>query len=151
MLPRLRDGFRYDFAVYDGQGRLAALIEARRRSRTSPDWATHWHTTVVESIGRPAEVSVVLVALDKMYGWGPGADRGAAPDWMIDAAPWLNPYFKRLDIAPGEIAPHVFEGLVGLWLRDAVQSERPETNGASEAAKLLDALRGGEVVQQVAA
>jgi hypothetical protein len=61
------------------------------------------------------------------------------------------PYFARLKILTAEVDPHVFEAIVGLWLRDVVRDELPEGSEVGSAADLLDALRGGEVVEQVAA
>jgi hypothetical protein len=75
----------------------------------------------------------------------------ASPDWAFDAGPWLAPYFARLKIPVTEVHPHVFEAIVGLWLRDLVRGELSESGDTANARSLLDVLRGGEVVQQVAA
>ncbi len=75
----------------------------------------------------------------------------AAPDWTLDAGPLLAPYFARLKIPVAEVHPHVFEEIVAFWLRDAVQGAMPDGSIIEGAEGLLDALRGGEVVQQVAA
>jgi hypothetical protein len=102
-------------------------------------------------MGRPPETPILLVAPDRIYAWRPGADASANPDWTLDARAWLAPYFNRLKIPVIEVDPHVFEAIVGLWLRDVVQGELPEGNDIGGAKGLFDALRGGEVVQQVAA
>ena len=127
------------------------LLEVKRRFGTDPSWARKWHATVVERMEQPADANVVLVAPDRIYAWSPGADASANPDWTFDASPWLAPYFARLKIPVREVDPHVFEEIVGLWLRDVVQGELPEGSDVGSAGDLLNALRGGEVVQQVAA
>jgi hypothetical protein len=146
-----RGRFPYDFAIYDAAGRLAALLEAKRRFGRDASWARAWHEAVVESTDRPADANVVLITPDRIYAWRRGAAASANPDWTLDAAPLLAPYFARLKIPVAEVHPHVFDEIVGLWLRDVVRGDLPEGGDAVEAQGLLDALRGGEVVQQVAA
>lgn len=127
------------------------LLEAKRRFGTDPSWARAWHATILERTERPVDANVVLVALDRIYAWRPGADASAKPDWIFDAGPWLAPYFARLKIPVTEVAPSVFVEIVGLWLRDVVQGKLPEGSDATSAVDLLAALREGEVVEQVAA
>ena len=134
--------------MYDREGRLSALVEAKRRFRTDLSWAREWHASTVRRMNRPAEVSVVLFAPDRVYVWRPGADEAAQPDATYEAGPWLAPYFIRLKISANEVDPRVFEEIVGLWLQDAALGELPESSDLTSAGSLLDTLRGGEVVQQ---
>jgi hypothetical protein len=146
-----RGRFPYDFAIYDDLGRLSALLMAKRRFGTDASSAQRWHEGVVESIERPAATRVVLVTPDRIYAWPPGADAAADPDWVLDAAPWFAPYFTRLKIPAAEVHPPIFEWIVGMWLRDVAQGELPDGMDAGSSGGLLDALQGGEVVEQVAA
>ena len=143
--------FRYDFAVYDDHGRLSAVLEAKRRFGTDSSWARAWHETLVENMDQPTDASVALITPERIYAWRPGAGAAAEPDWVLDAVPWLAPYFTRLKIPVGEVHPHVFEQIVGMWLRDVVQRELPEGADAGHGEGLLDILRGGQVVEQDAA
>lgn len=154
MVARPRGTFPYDFAVYDSLGQLFALVEAKRRFGTTPTWAQGWHEIVMERTDRTVHAYVVFVAPDRVYVWRPGADRSAPPDWTFDAGPWLAPYFERLKIPIAEVAPRVFEQIVGLWLRDVTEGREGRLLDGStveSASALLDGLRGGEVVEQVAA
>src|SRR5712671_5844708 len=117
MSPASQGRFRYDFAVYDSQGRLSVLVEAKRRFGTDPSWAREWHASTVKRMNRPVEASVVLFAADRVYVWRPGADEAAQPDSTFEAGPWLAPYFTRLKIPANEVDPRVFEAIVGLWLQ----------------------------------
>ncbi|AUX21205.1 uncharacterized protein SOCEGT47_016840 [Sorangium cellulosum] len=146
-----RGSFRYDFAVYDGQGRLSALLEAKRRFGTDSSWARSWHAMAAGGKEPPADVNVVLVTPDRIYAWRPGAGAAANPDWILDAVSWFEPYFQRLQIPAAEVDPHVFEAIVGLWLHDVVQGDMPADSDTQRAQGLLEALRGGEVVSRVAA
>jgi hypothetical protein len=127
------------------------LLEVKRRFGTDSSWARAWHAIVVERVERTADANIVLVTPDRIYAWRPGAGVSANPDWTFDAEPWLAPYFARLKIPVTEVDPHVFEEIVGLWLRDIVRGELPEGSDAGSPGGLLDALRGGEVMEQVAA
>jgi len=151
MSPGSQNRSRYDFAVYDRQGRLSAVVEAKRRFGTDESWARAWHAAVVDNTEHPAAANVVLFAPDRVYVWRPGAGRSASPDWTFEAGPWLAPYFARLKIEVKEVDPHVFEAIVGLWLQDVVHGGAPAGNASGSAEHFLDALRGGEVVQQAAA
>jgi hypothetical protein len=146
-----RSGFRYDFAVYDEQGRLSAVVEAKRRFGTDSSWARAWHEAQVENMDEPAGASVALITPERVYAWRPGAGATAEPDWVIDAVPSLAPYFARLKIPVAEVDPHVFERIVGRWLRDVVQRQLPEGADADAEGGLLDILRGVQVVERDAA
>ncbi|HET7500619.1 MAG TPA: hypothetical protein VFK02_06430 [Kofleriaceae bacterium] len=143
--------YRFDFVVYDRQGRALAVVEAKRRFRSDNSWARAWYASTAPRMGPLADVSVVLVSPDRVYVWRPGGNEAAEPDWTFDAAPWFAPYFARLKISPGEVDPRVFEQIVGLWLQDVVLGALPDAGHAGSARAVLGALLGGEVVQPAAA
>ncbi len=134
--------------MYDSYGQLLALVESKRRFRTTPSWAREWHEIVMERADRPINAAVLLVAPDRAHAWLPRADKSAPPDWTLDAEPWLDPYFTRLKIPAHEVAPHVFKQILGLWLRDVSDGELPRDAMAEPAKALLSGLRGGEVVER---
>lgn len=150
MVAEARRRFSYDFAVYDSRGQLSALVEVKRRFGTTPSWAREWHETMMDRTHPTIDTNVVLVAPDRVYVWRPGADRSAPPDLIFQAEPWLAPYFARLKIPTREVDPQVFEQIVGLWLRDITQGEPPD-GAAENASAVFAGLRGGDVVEQVAA
>lgn len=146
-----RDRIRYDFAVYDPDGRLSALVEVKRRFGTDQSWAKKWHATMAGNASQPAEANVVLVVPDRVYVWRPGAGESANPDWTFESTLWLAPYFSRLKIPVEEmVAARTFEEIVGLWLQDVVGGAFMQGADVGAAEPLLDVLRGGEVVRAVA-
>lgn len=151
MTPRSPGAFRYDFAVYDRAGHVAVLLEAKRRDATDPSWASEWHSMVVDRMAGPNEAPIVLIALDRLYGWRPGAEASAPPDWTVDARELLKPYFDRLRIEPTAIEPRLFEEIVGLWLRDVAEGKMNDEALVGDAHDVITAIRDGEVVEQVAA
>ena len=144
-MVRVTQDLRYDFAVYDRQGRAVAVVEAKRRLKIDAAWAREWYASTAARMQLPREATVVLVSPDRVYAWRPGAEEAAEPDWTFEASPWFAPYFARLKIAPSEVDPRVFEEIVGLWLQDVVLGELPETSRAGGARSVLGALHGGEV------
>jgi hypothetical protein len=151
MTPRSPGAFRYDFAVYDRVGHVAVLLEAKRRVATDPSWAREWHAMVVDRMAGPNEATIVLIALDRVYGWRPGAEPSAAPDWTVDAREMLKPYFDRLRMDPKTIEPRVFEEIIGLWLRDVAEGKVSDETLVGDAREFIRAIRDGEIVEQVAA
>lgn len=151
MTPRSPGAFQYDFAVFDRTGRVAVLLEAKRRDATDPSWASEWHSMMVDRMAVPSEAQVVLIALDRLYGWRPGAGASAPPDWTADARELLKPYFDRLRIEPTAIEPRLFEEVVGLWLRDVAEGKMNDEALVGDAHDVITAIRDGEVVEQVAA
>jgi hypothetical protein len=152
MAPRSPGRFLWDFVVYDSHGQLVVLVEAKRRFGTTLAWAREWHEIVMEQTDRPINATVVLVVPDRAYVWRPGADKSAPPDSSFEAGPWFEPYFTRLKIPARQVAPHVFEQIVGLWLRDVIEGEeQPRSDTQERASALFSGLRGGEVVEQMAA
>ncbi len=146
-----RTRFRYDFAVYDDHGRLVAVLEAKRRFGTDASWAQAWHEMLGENLDQPVGASVAVVTPERIYAWRPGAGAAAKPDQVLDAGPRLAPYFRRLKISADEVHPHVFEQVVGLWLRDIAQHEPPTGADDGSDGGLLGVLRGGRVVERDAA
>lgn len=137
----------HDFAVYDATGKLAAIVEVKRRFGTDESWARQWHALLSEREGRLADTAVWLITPERFYVWPPSVEPTAAPERTLDAAKFLEPYFSRLQISKTAVDSHVFEGIVGLWLRD--MTSRPASNDAQEPeSELLGPLRGGEVVEE---
>ncbi|HEU4728755.1 MAG TPA: hypothetical protein VFT22_12715 [Kofleriaceae bacterium] len=143
--------YRYDFVVYDRQGRAVAVVEAKRRFKSDTSWARAWHASTAPRSGPLADASVVLVSPDRVYVWRPGTDETAGPDWTFEAGPWFAPYFARLRISPHDVDPRVFEQIVGLWLQDVVLGALPDAGHVGSVRAVLGALLGGEVVQPAAA
>ena len=66
---------------------------------------------------------------------------------MLQAAPFLEPYFERLKISSAKVDPQVFEEIVGLWLRDVAQHLEPQGNNKVDQ-ELLSLLRGRDVISE---
>jgi hypothetical protein len=136
-----------DFALYDRAGQLAAVVEVKNRTGTTPQWASAFRQNLTEAAFSAAKF-FLLVTPDRVYCWknaGPASD--APPDIVADAQPLLRGYFEDSGIRPNDISAQAFEMLVAAWLSDLVHSSDPPPQGAAwlRTSGLLDAVRDGRV------
>lgn len=135
----------HDYVVYDPQGRPLAFLEVKRRYNTDAAWAREWHKQLLERIGNPVTAAVWLITPEHFYTWEAEAGGTEEPK-VVPAAPLLSSYFERLKIPSSKVDPQVFEGIVGLWLRDVAEDRSGVQNGPDH--EMRDLLRGGEIVAE---
>lgn len=141
----------YDFAIYDDQGQLAVLLDTYGRPGLSRSWAREWHEMAAERMRSPLEAMVMLVSLDKIYVWRRRAEASAEPDWEIEATPLFRPYFTRTKISAIDVFPSIFKQIVLMWLNDVANRSFSTAADEPNGSPLLQPLRGGEIIEQVAA
>lgn len=127
------------------------VLEAKRRTNTSAEWATHFRRNLLTH-GAPAPGRLfAIVAPDKIYTWKAEAPIEARPNAEIDARPILGPYFERSNAEPERIDATAFELLVAWWLEDVARSGEAVADERLKGSGLPEALSGGRIVRQVAA
>ena len=134
----------FDFAVYDKHGQLAVVVEAKSRSGTSRAWAEHWRR------GTPVATAhfILLMAKDRTYVWH--GRHGKTIE--LDTAKLLGPVLQRARVDLQSLDPWTFELLVGSWLSDvATAAGEPAAYSELLALGVVDAMRGGQVMHEVAA
>lgn len=136
----------HDYTAYDTQGRPVAFFEVKRRYDTDANWARAWHQLILERLGNQVHAALLLVTPDRLYSWKAGAQTSEEPK-VLQAAPFLEPYFERLKISSAKVDPQVFEEIVGLWLRDVAQHLEPQGNNKVDQ-ELLSLLRGRDVISE---
>lgn len=140
---------RYDFAAFDPAGKITLVVETKRRTKTSAEWATSFRRNLLAHGTPPPGDLFAIVAPDKIYTWRAGAEVEAGPERDIDARAILAPYFERSKTEPEKIDPGAFELLVAWWLEDVAREgaadERLKSSG------LPEALAGGRIARAVAA
>jgi hypothetical protein len=140
---------RYDFAAYDRAGKLTVVVEAKRRTKTSAEWAAHFRRNLMAHGTPPPGELFAIVAPDKIYTWRAGAAMDARPDAEIDATPILASYFERSKSRPDRIDEGAFELLVAWWLEDIARESKADDRLMGTG--LVEALAGGRVAREVAA
>jgi hypothetical protein len=113
-----------DFVAYDREGRVVLLAEAKSRRGTSEDWAARLRRNMLSHGVLPWSKYFLIATPERMYLWkqeGPNPAE-VPPEFTIDAAKVLQPYFQNLHQDPSKIGPEAFELLVLTWLTDVAQA-----------------------------
>lgn len=149
--------FQSDFALYDSDGRLVGLVEAKARFGRSAEWATQLRRNLIVDAGLKPTPFFLLVTPDHVYPWqDAGPQPGVPPTLTIDARPMLTPCAPSGALQADSIDPLTFEMIVGRWLQDLsfpdddgtrVRTVPPELADSG----LLDRINCGGVVYKEAA
>jgi hypothetical protein len=146
-----------DFALYDHDGRLLAVVEVKNKSGTSRAWAAKLRRNILAHGGFRSADFFLLVTPDKLYLWkGAGAEPAVVlPALEVDAQPIVQPYFEKAGINPADVSGRAFELVVAAWLGDLVRlTEQPENlcNGQSWLVEtgLLDTVKNSRIEYEVA-
>jgi hypothetical protein len=145
-----------DFAVFNQDGQLAAVAEAKRKSDAGPAWATAWFRNYLAHQQSSAPPFVLLATPAKLYLWKrPSEAASPQPTAIADARPIFSPYLHRSKLDPAHLSGRTFEFIVGVWLNDLSQHlwqpSAPEEVSAFVDTGLLEAVGNGRVVADMAA
>ncbi len=142
-----------DMTVYDANGQLTLLVEAKKKLGASSEWAAKMRRNILAN-GLSPETKFFLLAIpDRFYLW---KDSGVAPEkinptYEIDPDPFLRPYYEKSGLTPENMSGAAFEFMIS--------SRLSEINLADEAppqlplktiewlieSGFLEALAGGRV------
>src|SRR5580658_1051100 len=121
-----------DFIAYDSDGHPILLAEAKSRKGTSEHWAARLRSNMLSHGSLPWAKYFLIATPERMYLWNQernqerkqgGIDLAVVPpEFTIDAAKELRPYFQKLRQEPSDIGPEAFELLVLTWLTDIARS-----------------------------
>ena len=107
-----------DIQVFDRNGQLALITEAKNKRNTTSEWATKMRRNMYAHGLLPAAPYFLLALPDRFYLW---KDAGAHPELIeptseVDPHPFLLPYYERLGISPVNLPGQTFELVVSSWL-----------------------------------
>ena len=113
-----------DLALYDGSGRLTAIVEVKNRFGTSAEWAARTRRNILAHGGRWKSDYFLLITPDRLYAW---KDAGIdpierVPAYEADLGPTFAPYFENAGLDPRKVSGQAFELLVAAWLSDLTRS-----------------------------
>jgi hypothetical protein len=140
-----------DFMAYQPRGRLVAAIEVKRKTNSTPEWATEIRDAMLGGDLLSDLPYFVLVAADRIYIWAAGGPPSTGPTHVLDTSVALEWYFRRIGVGAAEIHGLAFETLVGWWLSDLAAGEAKECDPQLVASGLAAALEGSELDRQDAA
>jgi hypothetical protein len=143
---------RADLVVYDADGQISLIVEARSKTDTSRSWATEMRRNMLAHGLMPKSRFFLLALPDRLYLWKDveNLPELIEPTYEIDATPFFQPYFEKSKLTPNSIIGQSFELIVTSWLneliRSGISSNVPTLQRAAlEESGLLEALQGGRV------
>lgn len=139
----------FDFAIYDPDDHLVALIEAKSRRGASTEWARRFRQNLFAHLGRPDGDYFGLVTPERLFLWKQLTDSGRDrdPDHVVD----LQKYFRSLPSPPSEnLRGAAFELLVSTWLLKLMTGDAEPPEALVETG-FLDAIKRGRLSYEAAA
>lgn len=150
----------WDLSVEDRNGQLALVVEVKRKTNVSPEWAAQLRHNILAHGTFPKAPYFLIAFPDQFYLWSnaeiPG-DRSepTQPTYTIDARPILEPYFKRAGVTAEKISRQSLELIVASWFGEITHSEKlPDSVDIQRwliESGLYAALAGGKFEHEAAA
>lgn len=148
----------WDLSVDNRDGQLALVVEIKRKTNVSPEWAAKLRRNIFAHGTFPKAPYFLMVFPDKFYLWSNAEayQDQSEPTYTIDASPILQPYFERAGVAADQISGASLELIVTSWLGEIIHSDQlPEKIDASQQwlieSGLYAALVGGKLEHEAAA
>jgi hypothetical protein len=141
-----------DLAAYDRLGQPILLAEVKSIRQTSGQWAARFRRNLLAHGTLPRAPFFLIATPEHMYFWRQEdpASNEEPPQFTLDAAHELKPYFERFKQAPDKTGGRALELILFSWLVDLAQSgqsraqEDPSLRWLSESG-LLGALRSARI------
>ncbi|MEM9216248.1 MAG: hypothetical protein AAGD25_18120 [Cyanobacteria bacterium P01_F01_bin.150] len=154
----MRSGSGWDLAVKNRDGQLVLVVEVKRRTKVSPEWAAQLRRNILAHGIFADAPYFLLVFPDQFYLWASNKESEFQHErpYIIDSSPILQPYLDRADISPEQISETGLELIITSWLGEIIYAEElPEQLDASQQWLLESgfyaALMGGQLEHEVAA
>lgn len=156
MAMRLDSG--WDLSVDNRNGQLALVVEIKRKTNVSPEWAAKLRRNIFAHGTFPKAPYFLMVFPDKFYLWSNAEayQDQSEPTYTIDASPILQPYFERAGVAADQISGASLELIVTSWLGEIIHSDQLLENIDASQQWLIEsglyaALVGGKLEHEAAA
>jgi hypothetical protein len=154
----MRPDSGWDLSVDNRNGQLALVVEVKRKTNVSSEWAAKLRRNILAHGTFPKAPYFLMVFPDKFYLWSNAKayQDQSEPTYTIDASPILQPYFERAGVTADQIGGASLELIVTSWLGEVIHSdELPENIEASQQwlieSGLYAALAGGKFEHEAAA
>lgn len=145
-------------SVDNRNGQLVLVVEVKRKTNVSPEWAAKLRQNILAHGTFPKAPYFLMVFPDKFYLWSNAEayQDQSEPTYTIDASSILQPYFERAEVAADQISGASLELIVASWLGEIIHSNQlPENIDASQhwliESGLYAALVGGKLEHEAAA
>ena len=148
--------FRADLAIYNKNGQLALVVEAKNKLNTSSSWAAKMRRNMLAHGLMPNTRFFLLALPDHFYLW---KDAGVVPeivppDYEIDPKSFLHSYYDGAEMPLNSLTGENFELVISSWLSKLLQTDilPPELQDQEWLVKsgLFDAIKHGHLAAEVA-
>ena len=131
----MRPDSRWDLSVDNRNGQLTLVVEVKRKTNVSLEWAAKLRRNILAHGTFPKAPYFLMVFPDKFYLWSNAEayHDQSEPTYTIDASPILQPYFERAGVAADQISGASLELIVASWLGEIIHANQlPENIDASQ-------------------
>ena len=146
--------YHTDFAVYNRNRRLTAIVEVKTKLGTTPDWAARTRRNILAHGPSIDTDFFLLVTPDRLYVWkdANASTTPTLPAHEVDTQTQFQPYFQSANVDPKQVSGHAFELIVWTWLSDLTRTEDNTQHSDDSTwitqSGLRSALNGGRVEHQ---
>lgn len=146
---------RPDIVVYSKDGKIQLVIEIKKKSGVTPEWAANTRRNLlVHAVIQPSPF-FLLVSSDYLYLWKNAISVEAEPpDYEANTNDVLSQYTEQSNLNLGDISEYSLEMLVTSWLNDLTRLEPTrKINGTKfdwvYKSGLYEAIKDGSVMTEV--
>jgi hypothetical protein len=154
----MRPDSDWDLSVDNRNGQLALVVEVKRKTNVSPQWAAELRRNILAHGTFSKAPYFLMVFPDKFYLWSNAEayQDQSEPTYTIDASPILQPYFERAGVTADKISGDSLEIIVTSWLGELIHSDQLPANMDVSQQWLIEsglyaALVGGKFEHETAA
>ncbi len=118
----------WDLSVENRSGQLVLVVEVKRKTHVSPEWATKLRRNILAHGTFAKAPYFLMVFPDKFYLWtevdqDQSEPTYTEPTYTIDALPILQPYLERARLTAEQISGESLELIVSSWLGEIIHAE----------------------------
>ena len=141
---------RPDIEVYSPDHSLQLVVEARRTTGASREWAARFRRNLLAHAAVPNAPFFLLAFPATLYLWRNGAGLDSPPDYEAPASDVLREYLGAWAATTEDVGEESLQIALGAWLRDLTQAFRePRSHSAADqmlvASGLYDAIQHGSI------
>jgi hypothetical protein len=117
-----------DLIAYGDRGQPLLLVEVKGQRATTDSWAAQFRRNLIADEFLPPAPFFMIATPERMYFWRQDdPDKmDEPPQFTIDTAAELKPYFDRFKQSPETASRSVLESVLFTWLLDLTQTDRSQ-------------------------
>lgn len=117
-----------DILVYDRNGQVVVIIEAKSKFNTTKEWAAQMRRNMLAHNLLPSAPYFILALPDVFYFWEETSLRfdTVNPTLQINPKPFLEPLANIINVSLNSVSGQRFELIIATWLNNVLTSNRED-------------------------